>query len=87
MLLVCHTNKIISKFLSDKAHSSHVKGQGHSKYTLYVKQTFSDHMHVIHKVVHWLDAIQGASISLDKLSKLSYLLFSSIFGGIEFMIV
>jgi hypothetical protein len=39
------------------------KGQGHSNYTLYVKQSFMIIVHIIHKVVHLLDAIQEASIS------------------------
>jgi hypothetical protein len=64
MLIICHTNNIICRCLSHKGHlRSLCKGQGYSKYTLYVKQTLLIIVHVIHKVFHWLDAIQEASIS------------------------
>jgi hypothetical protein len=41
-ITICHTNKIIGRYISDKAHSKSLcKGQGHSKYTLYVNQSFN----------------------------------------------
>jgi hypothetical protein len=45
MIIICHRNKMIGRCLSDKAIQSHyVRAKvTHSKYTLYVKQTFNDH--------------------------------------------
>jgi hypothetical protein len=64
------------QYLSDKAHSrSLCKGQSHSNYTLYVKQSFMIIVHTIHKVVHWLDAIWGAFISFTDI--LVWILLSS----------